>query len=110
MKAECSTYTATIYMGGDLARAEQVCREYCMAVGLCVTVEPTKFIYTGGEETGVRIGLINYPKYASTPEAILGRAKNLANLLREELCQYSWSIVTPDATHWDDLREDGGRV
>jgi hypothetical protein len=110
MEADCPTLTATIYIAGDYSTARKVCREYCWSVGLCVTVEPTTYIYTGGEEAGVRIGLINYPKYPTEAKPFIGRATNLANLLREELCQWSWTIVTPEKTYWSDLRADGGRI
>jgi len=101
---ECPTYTATIFIAGDYATAARVCRDYCYAVGLCVTVEPTSYIYTGGEEAGVRVGLINYPRFPSEPAEVREKAFELANRLRSELCQHSWSVVTPDATYWDSRR------
>lgn len=97
------TYRAEIFIAGDVNQAKQACREYCMT-GLCVTVTPTTFIYTGGEETGVIIGLINYPRFPSTPDDILEKAEDLAKYLRGKLCQHSYSIVTPDRTHWSSLR------
>ncbi|GJE77200.1 hypothetical protein [Methylorubrum suomiense] len=97
------TFTATIYIAGDIATARQACRDFCMA-GLCVTVEPTEFIYKGGAETGVRVGLLNYPRFPAEPSDILGKARALADLLRERLCQHSWLIVTPDETIWNSTR------
>lgn len=97
------TFTATIYIAGDLATARQVCREFCMS-GLCVTVEPTEFVYTGGAETGVRVGLLNYPRFPSDAAEILDRARALADELRERLCQHSWLIVTPDESIWNSRR------
>lgn len=89
-----------IFIAGDLAQAKQVCRKYCFEVGLCVTVEPVTYIYTGGEEEGVRIGLINYPRFPSTGEEIQKKARSLADLLMHRLCQHSYSIVGPDQTEW----------
>jgi hypothetical protein len=89
-----------IFMAGDLAQAKQVCREYCFAVGLCVTIEPVSFIYTGGEETGFRVGLINYPRFPTTFEALHLRAGELAEMLMGRLCQHSYSIVGPEQTEW----------
>ena len=57
------SYWAWIYVAGDLGVAEKVCREYCFDVGLCVTVKPVNYIFTGGTETGVQIGLIQYVPY-----------------------------------------------
>lgn len=98
------TFTATIYIAGDLATARQVCRAFC-SIGLCVTVEATEFIYTGGAETGVRIGLLNYPRFPTEPADILGKARALADFLRERLCQHSWLIVTPTETIWNSTRD-----
>lgn len=46
-----ATFWATIYIAGDAEHAKQVCRDFCLAVGLCVTVTPTTFIYSGGKAT-----------------------------------------------------------
>lgn len=98
------TFTVTIYIAGDLATARQVCREFCQS-GLCVTIEPTEFIYTGGAETGVRVGLLNYPRFPATPSQLLVTASQLAHLLRDRLCQHSFLIVTPEETFWDSTRD-----
>lgn len=89
-----------IFIAGDLAEAKQFCREYCYEFGLCVTVEPVTYIYTGGEEEGVRVGLINYPRFPASAAEIAEKAKNLADLLMVRLCQHSYSIVGPDETEW----------
>jgi len=98
------TYTATIYIAGDLTLARQVCREFCRQ-GLCVTVEPTEFIYTGGAEVGVRVGLLDYPRFPAGSHRTQSKAIELADLLRERLCQHSWLVVTPDETIWNSTRE-----
>ena len=95
-----STVRFDIFIGGDVAQAKQVCREFCFEVGLCVTVEPVAFIYTGGEETGVRIGLINHPRYPSNFQEIHEKACALADRLMQKLCQHSYSIVGPEKTEW----------
>lgn len=103
MKKE-PTFTAQIYMAGDINQAKQVCRRFCL-VGLCVTIEPLDFIYTGGEEAGFRIGLINYPKFPADPEHIKATAVLLANTLRDSIFQDSYTIVCSDETQWDSTRE-----
>lgn len=89
-----------IYMAGDLAQAKQVCREYCFDAGLCVHVEPVDFIYTGGEEAGFKVGIINYPRFPATESALRDTATVLAKRLMERLCQHSFSIVGPAETEW----------
>ena len=99
MKTETApTIRFDIFIAGDLAVATQICREYCMAVGLCVTVEPVQYIYTGGEESGVRIGLINYPRFPSTHDEMREKVRRLAESLVVGLCQHSYSIVGPNET------------
>lgn len=94
------TVRVDIFIAGDVAQAKQVCREFCMAGGACVTVEPVDYIYTGGEEAGVRVGFINYPRFPSDEDAIMSKAKRLADKLMHKLCQHSYSIVGPTSTVW----------
>lgn len=98
------THWVKIYLAGPQHVIEQVCRKYCRLVGLCVTVEPTRFIYTGGEETGCVVGLINYPRFPSDPESLESKAKELAGMLLEETCQDSVLIMDPDKTYWHSRR------
>src|SRR5262245_61588024 len=94
------TYTIDIFIAGDAADARRICREQCMAIGLCVTVTPTDFIYTGGAESGVRVGLLNYPRFPTTPEALWATAQRVAEALRVGLCQWSYLLVAPDRSLW----------
>lgn len=94
------TYWANIYIAGPKDIIKQVCREYCMQVGLCVTVKDVDYIYTGGEEQGVEIGLINYPRFPSKEPEIFSQAIELGHKLMEKACQKSFSITTPTETHF----------
>ena len=107
MTATTPTIEFDIFMAGDITQAKQVCREYCFAVGLCVTIHPVDFIYTGGEETGFKIGLINYPRFPTTYGALHQRASELAELLMRRLCQHSYSIVALGQTEWVSRRPEG---
>jgi ferredoxin len=99
-RTEVTTYRADIFVAGDRADAERICRQHCMAVGLCVTVEPVAFIYTGGQEAGVRVGLINYARFPAEPAEIFAEAEELALRLIDGLCQHSASVVASDRTVW----------
>lgn len=98
-------FSATIYAAGDINAAKQACRSYCLKVGLCVHVYQVDYIYTGGEESGFAIGIINYARFPQTAEMILHHARTLAELVRERTYQHSYSIVTPDSSYWSTLRE-----
>lgn len=89
-----------IYMAGDLNLAREVIREYCFEVGFCVNLTPTDFVYSGGEENGFRVGIINYPRFPSDLEALEERAVQLGKLLMIRLCQRSFCIVGPRGTAW----------
>lgn len=105
-QASVETCWVEIHLAGDLAQAKQVCRAFCLNVGLCVTVRPQTFIYTGGEEEGVVIGLVNYPRFPSKPEALFETAERLAEELRLHLCQHSYLLLAPDKTKWVNRRDE----
>lgn len=99
------TFWAEIYIAGPRDVIEQTCRECCYHEPLCVTIEDVKFIYKGGEETGVVIGLVNYPRFPSTPEEIERTAIDLGGQIMLETCQESYLVVTPIASTWFTRRE-----
>ena len=94
------TYWARIYSSGSIEIAKQVVRRECQFKGLCVTIEPTTFIYTGGEEAWFVVGLINYPKFPATDDAIFERAVELAKIILEATYQDSTLIMSPYKTLW----------
>ncbi|MBB4861599.1 hypothetical protein HNP46_000410 [Pseudomonas nitritireducens] len=105
LSVSTKTFYARIFMAGDIEVAKQVCRKECQRDGLCVTIEPTQYIYTGGEEAGFVVGLSNYPRFPAMPETILARARDLGKKLLGELNQGSFSIMTPDRTEWYSMRK-----
>jgi hypothetical protein len=101
------TFTATIYVGLryhydgqilDKAIPMASIQEYVDEIGLCVTVADTQFVYTNGGEPGLVVGLINYPRFPSTPEAIREKALTLAKILLDVCRQCKVSVVMPDET------------
>ena len=104
--AEVDTFTAKIYLAGDIREIEQACREFCMSEGLCVTVNPTWFVYTGGQEGGAEIGLINHGKFPATPQEIRNTAIRLAKVLIERANQWTATVVMPDKTLWLSRKPD----
>ena len=96
------TVTVRLYMAGDIDQAKQLLRREVFPpnAGLCVTVGPTTFIYTGGEEAGFVVGFVNYPRFPTTPDVLLLRAKVVAAALLDGLCLWSALLVTPTETVW----------
>jgi ferredoxin len=104
-RAETLSYPISIFIAGDVQAAEMICRAHCNEVGLCVTVTPTNYIYTGGSQSGVIVGLINYPRFPTEPRVIWNKADELAKLLCAGLFQESCTIQAPDKTMWFSHRE-----
>ena len=60
---QAPSFPVTIYIAGRYPKAIKVVEKYCNEVGYCVTIKPTLYVYKGGEEHGVEVGLINYPRF-----------------------------------------------
>ncbi len=99
------TFPITIYVGGDPKDAERICRQYCMEVGFCVTVTPTEYIYKGGQESGVIVGIINYPRFPREPQELIKHAMALTGKLMDGLFQESATVETPVCTQWISKRD-----
>jgi hypothetical protein len=99
------SWPVTIHIAGDPFKARVACASFCDKVGLCVTVSDTDYVYSFGSEVGVRVGLINYPRFPKTPAEIEETAYKLALLLRDQLDQQSFTIETPDQTTWFSWRD-----
>jgi len=103
------TYTVRLYMGGSLESAKEYIRNFVYHEGLCVTIEPTTFIYTGGEEAGVVIGFVNYPRFPADGPTIFARAMKMAQGLMPHLNQESALLVATDKTEWLRVEPPGAR-
>lgn len=106
MKKSEPTVVVQIFIAGDIGQITNYCRYFCMLQGLCVTIEPTTFVYTGGLETGAAIRLINYPRFPSTEEALMDLAERLANELIKQCSQWSAIVIGPTETRWLSTRPD----
>lgn len=104
-RVEVQSYPVSIFIAGSVWDAETSCLAYCDAVGFCVTVTETTYCYTGGEESGVIVGLINYPRFPKSSAEIWAHAEALAAKLRDDLGQQSYTIQAPDRTVWFSHRE-----
>lgn len=104
-----TTYWVKIYLSGPIEEAKQIIRKDVLEKGLCVTIEPTTFIYTGGEEQGYVVGLINYPRFPEMHGKIYERALDLANKLLEGTYQHSVLVTCPDLSTWLTKREENAK-
>ena len=60
---------------------------------------------TAGEEYGVEIGLINYPRFPASKETITDKARELGKLCRDASFQNSYLVMTPEKTYYHSNRE-----
>lgn len=105
-RVEAPSYPLSIFIAGNAWEAETICLNYCDEFGFCVTVTETTYCYTGGEEAGVIVGLINYPRFPSAPDDLWDHAEALGKRLREGLKQQSFTIQAPDKTVWFSWRDE----
>ena len=104
---EVPTFQATIYVGRkqgysgrtfSTSAVNALVQDYVDKQGLGVTITPTNFYYTGGNEEGVAIGLINYPRFPSSNDDIKKIAMELGSQLMDACDQFRISIVMSDKT------------
>src|SRR5210317_590137 len=86
------THVIKIYIAGDRTQARKALQAYVME-GLCVSISEEEYIYTMGNETGIVVNLINYPRFPKTPQEMIDTAIDLGHYLIEELNQGSCSVV-----------------
>lgn len=104
--SQTNSIPISIFIAGDFDTANEICQEYCDEVGLCVTVTETTYVYTSGNEAGVIIGLINYPRFPDVYINLVEKATQLGCRLREGLKQQSFTVQTAQQTVWHSWRED----
>lgn len=59
------SFNVDIHMAGDIVHAGQIIQRYAAETGLCVTLTPQSFIYTGGREEGFKVGFTSWCKACS---------------------------------------------
>lgn len=100
-------FRGTIYLGlkegydgrqHSYGEALKVIQEFVDEIGLCVTVKETLFVYKDGNEQGLEIGFINYPRFPEERITIKHKALALADCLRHEFKQKRVSVVFDDET------------
>jgi len=102
-----NAYAVLIYVAGDAHDARRCCAQWCYENLNCVTVTEIEFIYTGGAESGVVVGLVNYPRFPENPEVIFEQACQLAEHLIEALHQHSALVQDSQQSVWMTKRMQG---
>jgi len=71
----------------------------CEKSKFAVNVQDITFIYPGGREPGVKIGLIQYPRFMVKEGEILNNALNLAAHLIEMVEQFRCTVISSDQSY-----------
>jgi len=94
----CPTQYARIELGLAAGRRQDVLDEIdatAVQLNLCVSVTSTRYVYAGGGEDGLVIGLLDVPGRRTVKrETALGLARRLLG----PAGQHSVSVVFPDET------------
>lgn len=101
-----ATHWVKLYLSGPIEIAKQVIREDALRQGICVTIEPTLYMYTGGEEHGYVVGLLNYPRFPLSVDELNERGRMLLRRLLQATHQQSALMMTPDVTEWISIRPE----
>jgi len=101
------TFTANIYVGtrhgytdkrSSVYEIREWMKKFCNDTKIGVTLTSTEFMYVDGNEPGVIIGLINYPRFPKPIKEIKENAIAIAQGLMELCEQERVSIVFSDET------------
>jgi len=101
------TTTVKIYLGlreghtdkvHNLDEVKDFLQDYVNKSGLCITISPTSFIYRGGREEGIIIGLINYLRFPTQLKKLEQIAEEIASLCKEKYNPKRVSIEYQDRT------------
>jgi hypothetical protein len=96
----CPTHVVYIYVAGQAEDAKRSLSRQCLEDYRCVFVESGSYIYPGAREEGVKVTLVNYPRYPASQDDINERAMLMASVLIRDMYQHSAMIVTPTETVW----------
>lgn len=100
------SFSFKIYLAGDYDMARDILKKYCNDNPSCFTITKTSYIYNGGEEFGIIVGLENYPRFEKTVDELYKIAFEIAHLLREGLYQTSCLVVGPTESVWFSTRKE----
>lgn len=93
-----------VYIGGSYAAAVEACREFVNLTPLCVSVQPTDFVFTHGMESGVCVTLVNYPRFPTNKRSLNGLGRRLGLYLMKRLHQGSFLMHDGVRATWFDRR------
>jgi hypothetical protein len=98
------TYSVDVYLSGRYEKIKDVLSLYTLK-GLCISIEKVDYIYTHGIESGAKVQLINYPRFPTSEDDLLQEAIDMGKEVLSQTGQGSFTVVSPDTTHFFSVRE-----
>jgi|AGFS01.1.fsa_nt_gi hypothetical protein len=98
LKNTVPTFYANLHIAGNFDVCQQECNRITYEFGFCFQVSKVEYIYTGGQESGMLIRVINYPRFPRDPEEITKLCTQFGFRLAEKLCQKSFTLETSTDT------------
>lgn len=104
---QLESYEVKIYCGMRVMYTDEVndekvpveiCARFCDENKVAVSYTKTHFYYPGGDEPGIIVGMINYPRFPRMTGEIDRIELSLAEELMVGLKQFRVSVVMPDHT------------
>ena len=82
---------------GDTIRSHEEVLEFLRSyiTDFAVSVQRTDYIYPGGSEPGIVVGLMNYARFPQDPKQLFKHAESLAEALKARFNQRRVSVVDP---------------
>jgi hypothetical protein len=93
----------------DIEDVERLMQKFVDAKKECVTITATKFVYTDGNEPGVIVGLINYPRFPKFQHTLKERAFEIAKILMVTFKQNRVTVTMPNESFMleqDDVKNE----
>jgi hypothetical protein len=103
---EAPSIVFEVFICGDINQAKHFLTQMAADTGMCVSVDETEYVYTGGREKGMVVRIINYPRFPSTEHELEEFAHNVALSLMGYLGQQSCSVIGPRKTTWFSRRDE----
>lgn len=95
----CDSLAYNIYIAGSYEEAQRTLRKYCSENGACFSISKNKYIYSGGEEDGIVVHVMNYPRFPKSQSELYKLTEQLAIKLMYDLNQGSYTIEPCVNTH-----------
>jgi len=98
---------ARIHIASEYDLAKKCLMDFCDS-GFCVSLSRCDYIYKYGVESGIVVGLIDYPRFPKTQEEISSIARDIAQKLCVNTNQGIYTVELPTGNEFYSRRDSEG--